>query len=501
MTYGLIILDGFGKATDISKSAIDKANKPFIDSLLKNYPNTLINASGEAVGLPQGQMGNSEVGHLNIGAGRIVYQELLRIGNAIKDGSFNKVAEFNEAIEKAKANNGILHIFGLLSDGGVHSHITHIMALLDLAKEKGVKQAAVHCFTDGRDVAPTSGIGYVQQLQEHIEKIGFGEISTIIGRYYAMDRDNRWERVQIAYDALTLGEGEHTNNPCATMQKRYDNNETDEFLKPIICGESFVKEGDSVIFANFRPDRARQITRAFTWDGFDSFERKVKVRSFFVCMTEYDVKFKNVSVAFKPEHPKNTFGEYISNLNLKQLRIAETEKYPHVTFFFNGGIEEPNKNEDRVLIPSPKVATYDLQPEMSAYLVADKAAELIPSYDVLILNFANPDMVGHTGVMEAAVKAVEAVDKCAEKVVNAILQTGGKCIVTADHGNADIMIDDDGRPFTAHTTNLVPFIVVGEDNVKALKEGGKLCDVMPTLLDMMGIDKPKEMTAQSLIVK
>lgn len=500
MTYGLIILDGFGKASNKSRSAIDKANKPFIDKLFKECPNTLISASGEDVGLPAGQMGNSEVGHLNIGSGRIVYQELLRIGNAIKDGSFNKVQEFLDAMEAVKKSGGTLHIYGLMSDGGVHSHISHILALLDLAKAQGLRDAAVHCFMDGRDVSPTSGAGYIKQLQEHMDKIGIGRIGVIIGRYYAMDRDNRWDRVQIAYDALTLGEGERTDDPCGLIEKRYSDGETDEFIKPIICSDAKIKDGDSIIFANFRPDRARELTRAFTQEGFDGFTRLSAPRVHYVCMTQYDANFKGLSVAFKPERLSNTFGEYISSLGLKQLRIAETEKYAHVTFFFNGGVEQPNEGEDRQLIPSPKVATYDLQPEMSAYEVAEKAAELIPDYDVMILNFANADMVGHTGSMEAAVKAVEAVDECLEKVVDAILKTGGQCIITADHGNADIMMDEYGKPFTAHTTNPVPFIVAGSSSI-SLRDGGRLCDIIPTLLDMMNIDQPKEMTGRSLIIK
>lgn len=501
MTYGLIILDGFGKAVDKNKSAIDRANKPFIDSLLRTCPNTLVEASGEAVGLPAGQMGNSEVGHMNIGSGRIVYQELLRIGNAVKDGSFNKVPEFLDAIQSVKDNGGTLHIYGLLSDGGVHSHISHTFAVMDLAKSMGVTDIAVHCFMDGRDVSPTSGIGYIKELQQHIEEIGVGRIGTVIGRFYAMDRDNRWERVQVAYDALTLGKGEVSGDVCATMQERYDAGETDEFIKPIICSDAKIKDGDSIIFVNFRPDRAREITRTFMQEDFDSFKKEAAPKiTKYVCMTQYDAGFNNVQVAFKPQHLENTFGEYASSLGLKQLRIAETEKYAHVTFFFNGGVEEPNPGEDRQLIPSPKVETYDLQPEMSAYLVADKAVEVLADYDVMVLNFANPDMVGHTGSMEAAIKAVEAVDKCLEKVVDKILKTGGQCIITADHGNADIMMDDEGKPFTAHTTNLVPFIVVGKEGV-TLKKEGKLCDIIPTLLDMMNIEKPSEMTGTSLIEK
>lgn len=500
MTNAVIILDGFGKATDPTKSAIDKANKPFIDSLLATYPNTLISASGKDVGLPDGQMGNSEVGHLNIGAGRIVYQELLRIGNAIKDESFYDVKELRDAVQAAKDKGKALHILGLLSNGGVHSHITHIFALLDLAKSMDMKDVYVHCFMDGRDVSPTSGAGFISDLQQHIDEIGIGHIATVIGRYYAMDRDNRWERVQIAYDAMTLGKGERTFDPCAVIKTRYEAGETDEFIKPIICGDTTIENGDSIIFANFRPDRARQITRVFTQPGFDDFKKSKEVNVHFVSMTQYDKSFVGINVAFKPEKLKNTLGEYISKLGLRQLRIAETEKYAHVTFFFNGGVEQPNKGEDRKLIPSPKVATYDLQPEMSAYEVAKEASNLVGNYDVMILNFANPDMVGHTGDMQAAVKAVEAVDECLKKVVEKIISLGGKCIVTADHGNADIMMDSEGKPFTAHTTNLVPFIAVGCGDVK-LRSNGKLCDVIPTLLDMMSIPLADEMTGTSLIQK
>lgn len=500
MNNALIILDGFGKAIDPSRSAIDKANTPFIDKLLKEYPNTLISASGEDVGLPAGQMGNSEVGHLNIGAGRIVYQELLRIGNAIEDDTFKDVPELREAMSVARDKGKTLHIIGLLSDGGVHSHISHIFALVDLAKSMNMDRVIVHCFMDGRDVSPVSGAGHIQELEAHLSKTGVGKIGVIVGRYFAMDRDNRWDRVKNAYDALTLSEGENTSDPIALIKKRYDDGETDEFLQPIICSKSPIEDGDSVIFANFRPDRARQLTRAFTQPGFDGFEKKKSVSVHFVSMTQYDKSFVGINVAFKPQGLDNTFGEYISGLGLRQLRIAETEKYAHVTFFFNGGVEKANSGEDRELIASPKVATYDLKPEMSAYEVASAAADLVSDYDVMILNFANADMVGHTGDMNAAVKAVETVDACAKQVVEKILSLGGKCIITADHGNADIMMNDKGEPFTAHTTNLVPFVVVGCGNV-TLKDGGRLCDVIPTLLDIMNIPLPTEMTGRSLISK
>ncbi len=491
---GLIILDGFGEAIDKSRSAVEKAHTPFIYSLFKKYPHTLINASEEFVGLPKGQMGNSEVGHLNIGAGRIVYQELTRITKAIKDGDFFA----NETLKTAMTKDTV-HIFGLLSDGGVHSHIEHIFALIKMAKDNNVKKCVVHCFLDGRDVPPTSATIYIKQLQDYLKELDYGQIGTVIGRYYAMDRDKRFERVEIAYNALRYGG--KTCDIIKELEGKYAKKETDEFVLPIFGSDnSEINNGDAIIFANFRPDRARQITAAFSEKEFEGFKREPELNVFFVNMTRYDDTFKNVHIAFPPTTIKNTFGEYVSSLNLRQLRIAETEKYAHVTFFFNGGVEEPNPKEDRILIKSPSVATYDLKPEMSAFEVTDKLCEVMENYDVFILNFANPDMVGHTGDFNAAVKACETVDTCLEKIVTKLLSLGGTCIVTADHGNADIMMDEKGQPFTSHTTNQVPFIVV-DDKVKELKTDGKLCDVMPTLLTMMNIEKPKEMTGISLIKK
>ena len=510
----LIIMDGFGIAPEGPGNAISVKNTPVLSALKEKYPNATLGASGLSVGLPDGQMGNSEVGHLNIGAGRIVYQELTRITKSIEDGDFFENADFLDAIDNAKKNGSDLHIMGLVSDGGVHSHNTHLYALLKLAKEKGIgDRTYIHCFMDGRDVPPDSGKGYIEELVKKTEEIGAGRIATISGRYYAMDRDNRWERVNKAYDALVLGEGNMCGDPVAAMQESYDSDVLDEFVVPVVITENgqptaTVKENDSVIFFNFRPDRAREITRTLVDPGFDGFERK---KGFFpvryVCMTTYDAtfvpSFSGISVAFKPQVLSNTFGEYISSLGKKQFRIAETEKYAHVTFFFNGGVEKPNEGEDRVLIPSPKVATYDLQPEMSAYPVTEKACELIKSgkYDVMILNFANCDMVGHTGVLEAAQKAVATVDECVGKVVDAILECGGEVIITADHGNADVMIDPaTGGSFTAHSTNPVPVILVSEERRSCeLREDGILADLAPTLLDLMGVDVPAEMTGKNLI--
>ena len=510
----LIIMDGFGIAPEGPGNAISVKNTPVLSALKEKYPNATLGASGLSVGLPDGQMGNSEVGHLNIGAGRIVYQELTRITKSIEDGDFFENADFLDAIDNAKKNGSDLHVMGLVSDGGVHSHNTHLYALLKLAKEKGIgDRTYIHCFMDGRDVPPDSGKGYIEELVKKTEEIGAGRIATISGRYYAMDRDNRWERVNKAYDALVLGEGNMCGDPVAAMQESYDSDVLDEFVVPVVITENgqptaTVKENDSVIFFNFRPDRAREITRTLVDPGFDGFERK---KGFFpvryVCMTTYDAtfvpSFSGISVAFKPQVLSNTFGEYISSLGKKQFRIAETEKYAHVTFFFNGGVEKPNEGEDRVLIPSPKVATYDLQPEMSAYPVTEKACELIKSgkYDVMILNFANCDMVGHTGVLEAAQKAVATVDECVGKVVDAILECGGEVIITADHGNADVMIDPaTGGSFTAHSTNPVPVILVSEERRSCeLREDGILADLAPTLLDLMGVDVPAEMTGKNLI--
>ena len=505
----LMILDGFGERNDEKGNAVIQANTPNIDALKAAYPCTFIGASGMSVGLPDGQMGNSEVGHLNIGAGRIVYQELTRITKSIADGDFFSNEAFLGAVENVKKHDSALHLMGLLSDGGVHSHIDHLEALVRLAAQNGLKKVYVHCFMDGRDVPPDSGKRYMEDLCGRLEKIGTGRVATVTGRYYAMDRDNRWERVGKAYDALVKGEGEQNECPVAAMAKSYENGVLDEFVLPTVIvenGEPVAKisANDSVIFYNFRPDRAREITRALTEEGFDGFEREY-FPLYYVCMTQYNADFTWVNVAFKPQSLSNTLGEYVASKGLKQFRIAETEKYAHVTFFFNGGVEAPNAQEDRVLIPSPKVATYDLQPEMSAYEVADKAAELIRSgeYDMMILNFANPDMVGHTGVMEAAVKAVEAVDTCVGKVVEAIKEVGGEVIITADHGNAEMMVDPATEsPFTAHTTNVVPCILVSERYQNAqLREGGILADLAPTLLDLMGVEQPAEMTGKSLLCK
>ena len=499
----LMILDGFGFRKESDGNAVKLAKTPNIDALMAEYPHTLIGASGLSVGLPDGQMGNSEVGHLNIGAGRIVYQELTRITKAINDGDFFKNPELTKAMENAK--NGALHLMGLLSDGGVHSHNTHLYALVKMAKQMGVEKVFIHCFTDGRDVPPSSAGKYVDELEQELKNIGVGKIATVDGRYYAMDRDNRWERVVKAYDAIVNGKGDSAKTAKEAVENSYKNNVLDEFIVPcVIDGAEPLKDGDSVIFFNFRPDRARELTRALTQKNFDGFERK-PLNLFYVCMTQYDKTFEGVEVAFKPQTLKNTLGEYLAKNGVKQFRIAETEKYAHVTFFFNGGVEQPNEGEDRYLIPSPKVATYDLKPEMSAYEVCEKACEQISSgkYQVMILNFANPDMVGHTGVLEAAEKAVEAVDECVGKIVKAIKSVGGQVMITADHGNSEVMIDPvTGGAFTAHTTNPVPFILVSEDykNCK-LREDGILADIAPTMLDLMDLEKPKEMEGKSMIVK
>lgn len=504
----LIILDGFGINPKEDGNAIKAANKPNIDRYLKEYTNTTIKCSGMDVGLPAGQMGNSEVGHTNIGAGRIVYQELTRITKSIEDGDFYDKKEFLDAIENCKKNNTKLHLFGLLSDGGVHSHNTHLYALIELAKKQGLKDVYVHCFFDGRDVPPDSSKAFVEELEAKLKEIGTGKIATVMGRYYAMDRDNRWERVQLAYDVMTSGKGLTASSAGEAVQTSYDKGEFDEFVKPtaILEGDkpvALIEKNDSVIFFNFRPDRAREITRTFTDVDFNGFQReKGYFPVFFVCMTQYDKTIENAVVAFKPESLANTFGEYISTLGYKQLRIAETEKYAHVTFFFNGGVEKVYPGEDRALIPSPKVATYDLKPEMSAYEVTEEAVKRINSkeYDVIILNFANPDMVGHTGVMEAAKAAIEAVDVCIGKVVDAIQAQGGVALITADHGNSEQMVDyETGGPFTAHTTNEVPLIGIGLGEAKL--KAGRLSDLTPTMLDIMGVEKPKEMTGSTLIVK
>ncbi len=508
----LVILDGFGYSEKTQGNAIKADGIKNISRLLKEYPHTLIGASGEDVGLPDGQMGNSEVGHMNIGAGRIVYQDLTRITKSIKDGDFFENPAFLGAVENCRRHDSALHIYGLVGPGGVHSHQNHFFALLELAKRQGLRKVYVHCFMDGRDVPPESGKGFIEEYQSRIAEIGVGKIATVMGRYYAMDRDNRFERVEKAYAAMVYGEGNYDTDPAHAMQASYDAGVTDEFVIPTVITENgrpvaTIQPNDSIIFYNFRPDRAREITRAFIMEDFNGFERR---KGFFpvhyVCMTQYDKTFGDkVDIAFGPEHLNNTLGEYLAAAGKTQLRIAETEKYAHVTFFFNGGVEAPNPGEDRCLIPSPKVATYDLQPEMSAYEVTEEAVKRINSgrYDVMILNFANPDMVGHTGVMEAAVKAVHTVDECAARIVEAILKNGGRAIITADHGNCEKMLADDGvTPFTAHTTNPVPVILVDDGRRDAkLRSGGRLSDLAPTMLDLMGMEIPAEMTGKSLIEK
>lgn len=497
----LIIMDGYGNGkTCDPNNAIQIAKTPVIDSLRQNFPSTHIQASGEFVGLPNGQMGNSEVGHTNIGAGRIIYQALTRITKAIKDGDFFKNEALVSVASKAKANGGALHLMGLVSPGGVHSHSEHLYGLLQFAKNQGFKDVYVHAFLDGRDVDPSSAAEYVAELESKIAEIGCGKIASLSGRYYAMDRDNRWDRVQKAYEAIALGKGVATDDAVAGVKASYANEVTDEFVVPAVVGDyKGMKDGDGVVFFNFRPDRARELTHAFTDVEFSGFERKALKLSF-VTMTQYEEGL-NVKVAYPPESITNTLGEVISKNGMTQLRIAETEKYAHVTFFFNGGVEEPYKGEDRILVPSPKVATYDLQPEMSAIEVTDKVVEAIKSgkYDFIILNYANGDMVGHTGVIEAAVKAVETVDTCVGRFVEAIREVGGEVCITADHGNADQMVDPEtGAPFTAHTTNPVPFIVVS-DRVGWIASDGALCDIAPTLLTLAGMEIPAEMTGTPMV--
>ena len=498
----LCILDGFGNNADSYGNAIAAAKKPNLDRLFASCPHTLIGASGMDVGLPDGQMGNSEVGHTNIGAGRIVYQELTRITKSIADGDFFENEALVEAMKNAAKEGHALHLMGLLSDGGVHSHNTHLYGLLEMAKRSGVKEVYVHCFMDGRDVPPSSGKDYIEQLEAKMAEIGVGRIASVMGRYYAMDRDNRWDRVEKAYAAMVYGEGEQCDSAVKAMENSYAADVTDEFVVPtVIAGGGRIKAGDSVIFFNFRPDRAREITRTLVDPEFNGFERRNGLFPLtYVCFTQYDATMPGVLVAFRPQSLVNTFGEYISKLGKTQLRIAETEKYAHVTFFFNGGKEEPYAGEDRALIHSPKVATYDLKPEMSAYEVCDEMIRRIESdkYDVIILNFANCDMVGHTGVFDAAVKAVEAVDTCVGRIVEALEKCGGAMLLTADHGNADKMYEPDGSPFTAHTTNPVPFLVFGVPGAK-LREGGRLADIAPTMLKVMGLEQPAEMTGKSII--
>ncbi len=497
----LLILDGFGIANAGPENAISTANTPNLDKLLANRPNTQIQASGLYVGLPDGQMGNSEVGHTNIGAGRVVWQELTKITKSIEDGPFFENEALCLAMDTAKAKGTNLHLFGLLSDGGVHSHNTHLYGLLKMAKQRGLSNVYVHAITDGRDVNPGSAKQYIAELEEKMKEIGCGKLATVSGRFYTMDRDKRWERVSKAYDLYTLGEGRIAKSGDELFETAWANGETDEFIIPgKIEGCPTVNDNDSIIFFNFRPDRAREITRCFVDPTFDGFKRKKICKDIcYVCFTQYDATMPNVHIAFKPQSLKNTLGEYVSSLGLKQLRIAETEKYAHVTFFFNGGVETPYENEDRILVPSPKVATYDLKPEMSAYEVTEKVLERINDgdLDLIIMNLANCDMVGHTGVFEAAVKAVEAVDECVGKIVDAVEKVGGDMLITADHGNADCMINEDGSPMTAHTTNPVALIYVGLKN-KTFKKAGALCDLAPTLLELMELPVPSEMEGTTL---
>ena len=497
----LIIMDGFGLGEAGPGNAVANASTPNLDRIFRDCPGCKLSASGLDVGLPDGQMGNSEVGHTNMGAGRVVFQDLPHISRDIDSGAFFQNSAYLEAMANCREWGSALHLMGLLSDGGVHSHITHLFALLKMAQEQGLKKVYVHCFLDGRDVPPSSGKHYVEQLQAKMQQLGIGQIATVMGRYYAMDRDKRWDRVQRAYDAIACGEAPFEEDAAQAVQKSYDAGVTDEFMEPVVCVKDVqVQDNDSMIFFNFRPDRAREITRCFVDEDFTDVKRKTGFLSVdFICTTEYDATMPNVTVAYPHQKLVNTFGEYISNLGLTQLRIAETEKYAHVTFFFNGGVEQVFPGEDRCLIPSPKVATYDLQPEMSAYAVTEEAVKRIESgsYDVVILNFANCDMVGHTGVYEAACKAVSTVDECVNRVVEATSKMGGVSLITADHGNAERMIDEDGEPFTAHTTNLVPFYIVGA-SVKL--RDGRLADIAPTMLDLMGLEKPAEMDGQTLIL-
>ncbi|TCL59834.1 phosphoglycerate mutase [Kineothrix alysoides] len=506
----LMILDGYGLNERTDGNAVAEANTPVMDKLMKEYPFVRGYASGMAVGLPDGQMGNSEVGHLNMGAGRIVYQELTRITKEIQDGTFYENPALLKAIQNCKDNDSALHMFGLVSDGGVHSHNTHIYGILELAKRKGLSKVYVHCFLDGRDTPPESGKNFVEQLEGKMKEIGVGEVASVSGRYYAMDRDNNYDRVKLAYDVLTKGEGLTSAGGPEAIQESYDRRETDEFVKPTVVVKNdapvaVIKDKDSVIFFNFRPDRAREITRCFCNDEFMAFDRGARPDTTFVCFSDYDPTIPNKEVAFHKIAVTNTFGEWLAANHMTQARIAETEKYAHVTFFFNGGVEAPNEGEDRILVNSPKdVATYDLKPQMSAYEVCDKLVGAIKSekYDVIIINFANPDMVGHTGVESAAIKAIEAVDECVGKAVDAIKEVGGAMFICADHGNAEQLVDYvTGEPFTAHTTNPVPFILVNYDEAYTLREGGCLADIIPTMIEMMGMKQPQEMTGKSLLLK
>ena len=505
----LLIMDGYGLSDEVEGNAVAQADTPNLDCIFAQYPNSKLSASGEDVGLPKSQMGNSEVGHMNIGAGRPVYQELLLITKRIESGEFFKNPAFLSAVAHAKQHQSSLHLLGLVSDGGVHSHIEHLKALLLLAKRENIQNVYVHTVLDGRDVPPRCAIKYIDELETFMSDISLGEIASISGRYYTMDRDKRWERIKSAYDMMVCGEALEADSAKAALNNAYERGESDEFVKPTLIvrnkDKHLIKSNDAVIMFNFRPDRAREISRTLAESAFDGFDRNnFPVNLKYVCMTRYDASFENVEIAYPPEKIKNTLGEYISNLGLKQLRIAETEKYAHVTFFFNGGIEEPYPNEHRILIPSPKVATYDLQPEMSAYELTDKLLPIIKNedYDLIIVNFANPDMVGHTGIMSAAVKAVEAVDFCVGKIINAVIEKGGFVLLTADHGNADTMQDKDGRAITSHSLNPVPFAFIYDK--EALHEhftirDGKLCDIAPTLLNLIDLPVPVEMSGKNLI--
>ena len=505
----LMVLDGYGLNEKTEGNAIAQAKTPVMDKQMAECPFQKGYASGLNVVLRDRQMGNSEVGHMNIGAGRIIYQENTKITKSIEDGNFFENKGLLAAVENAKKNGSDLHLFGLLSDGGVHSHITHIYGILELAKRQGLDKVYVHCFLDGRDTPPASGKEYVEQLEAKMKEIGVGEVASVSGRYYAMDRDNRWDRVEKAYAALTRGEGDTAASATEGIQASYDKEVTDEFVVPFVVTKNgtpvaTVKDGDSVIFFNFRPDRAREITRTFCADDFDGFARGERIKTTYVCFTEYDETIPNKMVAFVKEGITNTFGEFLAANNMRQARIAETEKYAHVTFFFNGGVEEPNKGEDRILVKSPKVATYDLQPEMSAPEVCDKLCAAIRSekYDVIIINFANPDMVGHTGILDAAIKAVETVDTCVGKAVEALKEVDGQMFICADHGNAEQLVNyETGEPLTSHTTNPVPFILVNADPSYTLKEDGCLADIIPTMIELMGMEQPAEMTGKSLLIK
>lgn len=509
-TNVLMILDGYGLNERVQGNAVAEADTPVMDGLMKECPFVHGMASGMAVGLPEGQMGNSEVGHLNMGAGRIVYQELTRITKEIMEGTFFENPALLHAVKNCKENGSALHFFGLLSDGGVHSHNTHLYGLLELAKRNGLSEVYVHCFLDGRDTPPSSGKGYAEDLEAEMKRIGVGEIASVMGRYYAMDRDNNYDRVQRAYDALTKGMGETCVSGPEGIQASYDRGETDEFVKPTVVMKqgapaAVIQNKDSVVFFNFRPDRAREIARAFCDDDFKGFDRGDRIQTTFVCFSDYDPTILNKETAFLKVGITNTFGEWLASNGMTQARIAETEKYAHVTFFFNGGVEEPNQGEDRILVNSPKeVATYDLKPEMSAFQVCDKLVEAITSgkYDMIIVNFANPDMVGHTGVESAAIKAIQVVDGCVGRAVEAVKSVDGSMFICADHGNAEQLVDyETGEPFTAHTINPVPFLLVNYDAAYTLREGGCLADIIPTFIEMMGKEQPKEMTGKSLLLK